>query len=98
MKPEPIETFNKYNVAIRIVEIVTCMQNGKVTTSAAGELIAAEIEAYAEIKVIANHKAEHGNTWDAAIKAHEERGGNVARTWSDFDEYYKTTFKGGKNE
>jgi hypothetical protein len=97
MKPEPIEIENKYDVASRVVTIFNRLQNGKLTTSAAGELIAAEIEAYAEIKVLANHKAEHGNTWDSAIKAHEERGGNVARSWSDFDEYYKTTFTGGEN-
>jgi hypothetical protein len=34
------------------------MQNGKLTTSAAGELIAAEIEAYAEMKV---QQAKGGN-------------------------------------
>jgi hypothetical protein len=53
-----LETDNKYDVAIRIVEIVTCMQHGKLTTSAAGELIAAEIEAYAEMKV---QQAKGGN-------------------------------------
>jgi hypothetical protein len=96
-KSKPIEPENQYDVASRIVAIFKRLQHGMLTPLAAGELIAAEIEAYAEIKVLANHKAEHGNTWDAAIKAHEERGGNVARTWSDFDEYYKTTFKGGEN-
>jgi hypothetical protein len=93
-----VETENQYDVASRIVIIFNRMQNGKLAPTSAGELIAEEIEAYAEMKVQANHKAEHGNTWDAAIKAHEDRGGNIARSWTDFEDYYNTTFKGGKHE
>jgi hypothetical protein len=52
------ETENKYDVASRVVAIFNRLQNGKLTTSAAGELIAAEIEAYAEMKV---QQAKGGN-------------------------------------
>ena len=35
-------------------------------------------------------KQQHGQTWDAAIKAHHQRGGVDARSLVDFDEYYET--------
>jgi hypothetical protein len=35
-------------------------------------------------------KQQHGQTWDAAIKAHDDRGGVYARSIVDFDEYYET--------
>jgi hypothetical protein len=50
-KSEPIETENQYDVASRIVIIFNRMQNGKLAPTSAGELIAAKIEAYAEMKV-----------------------------------------------
>ena len=30
---------------------------------------------------------QHGNTWDAAIKAHDDRGHVLARSICDFDDY-----------
>jgi hypothetical protein len=42
-------------------------------------------------------KEQHGNTWDAAIQAHEERGGVTPRSLCDFDEYYNKTY-GERNE
>ena len=38
-------------------------------------------------------KQQHGNTWDSAIKAHDDRGHVHARSLVDFDEYYNDTFK-----
>ena len=38
-------------------------------------------------------KHQHGATWDAAIKAHDDRGGVHARSIVDFDEYFEQTFK-----
>jgi hypothetical protein len=38
-------------------------------------------------------KQQHGQTWDAAIKAHDDRGGVHARSIVDFDEWYNETFK-----
>jgi hypothetical protein len=38
-------------------------------------------------------KQQHGATWDAAIKAHDNRGGVHARSLVDFDEYYEQQFK-----
>ena len=38
-------------------------------------------------------KHQHGNTWDAAIKAHDDRGHVHARSIVDFDEWYEETFK-----
>jgi hypothetical protein len=35
-------------------------------------------------------KEQHGRTWDAAIKAHDDRGHVHARSLVDFDEYYET--------
>ena len=35
-------------------------------------------------------KQQHGQTWDAAIKAHDDRGHVHARSLVDFDEYYET--------
>lgn len=32
-------------------------------------------------------RGEHGNTWNAAIMAHEERGHNISRSLIDFDDY-----------
>jgi hypothetical protein len=37
-------------------------------------------------------KQQHGETWDSAIKAHDNRGGVHARSIVDFDEYYNETF------
>ncbi len=34
------------------------------------------------------HKQEHGETWDSAIKAHDNRGHVHSRSWCDFDDYY----------
>jgi hypothetical protein len=38
-------------------------------------------------------KEQHGQTWDAAIKAHDNRGHVHARSIIDFDEWYNETFK-----
>ena len=32
-------------------------------------------------------RQQHGNTWDAAIKAHNDRGHVHARSLTDFDDY-----------
>jgi len=32
-------------------------------------------------------REQHGNTWDAAIKAHDDRGCVHARSLVDFDDY-----------
>ena len=53
-----LEPENKYDVASRVVAIFNRLQNGKLTTSSAGDLIASEIEAYAEMKV---QQAKGGN-------------------------------------
>ena len=38
-------------------------------------------------------KQQHGETWDSAIKAHDDRGHVHARSLVDFDEWYNETFK-----
>ena len=38
-------------------------------------------------------KQQHGETWDAAIKAHDNRGHVHARSLVDFDKWYEETFK-----
>ena len=38
-------------------------------------------------------KQQHGRTWDAAIKAHDNRGHVHARSLVDFDEYYEQQYK-----
>ena len=38
-------------------------------------------------------KQQHGQTWDAAIKAHDNRGHVHARSIVDFDEWYEQQFK-----
>jgi hypothetical protein len=38
-------------------------------------------------------KQQHGETWDSAIKAHDDRGHVHARSIVDFDEYYEQQFK-----
>jgi hypothetical protein len=38
-------------------------------------------------------KQQHGATWDAAIKAHDNRGHVHARSIVDFDDYYNETYK-----
>ena len=44
-------------------------------------------------------KQQHGDTWDAAIKAYRDRGHNVVRAIVDFDEYWreKTNNEYGKS-
>ncbi len=37
-------------------------------------------------------KEQHGNTWDAAIQAHEDRGGVISRSLCDFEQYYNETY------
>ena len=37
-------------------------------------------------------KQQHGQTWDAAIKAHDNRGHVHARSLVDFDEWYEQQF------
>jgi hypothetical protein len=39
---------------------------------------------------------QHGDTWDAAIQAHEDRGYVLARSICDFDDYFNETFGGNK--
>jgi hypothetical protein len=39
------------------------------------------------------HRLEHLNTWDTAIKAHENRGHVISRSLCDFDDYYNETLK-----
>ena len=34
-------------------------------------------------------KQQHGETWDAAIKAHDDRGHVFVRSSCDFDEYFE---------
>lgn len=34
-----------------------------------------------------SERMQHGNTWNAAIQAHEDRGHVIARSFCDFDEY-----------
>ena len=38
-------------------------------------------------------KQQHGETWDAAIKAHDNRGHVHSRSIVDFDEYYNETYQ-----
>jgi hypothetical protein len=38
-------------------------------------------------------KEQHGQTWDEAINAHDNRGHVHARSLIDFDEYYNETYK-----
>ena len=38
-------------------------------------------------------KQQHGETWDSAIKAHDNRGHVHARSIVDFDEYYNETYQ-----
>jgi len=38
-------------------------------------------------------KQQHGQTWDAAIKAHDDRGHVHARSLVYFDEWYNETYK-----
>ena len=40
-------------------------------------------------KALEMERKQHGDTWDAAIKAYRDRGHNVVRAIVDFDEYYK---------
>lgn len=39
-------------------------------------------------KALEIEKEQHGETWDAAIKAYKERGFNAVRAIVDFDEYW----------
>ena len=43
-------------------------------------------ELYEQAKAM--EREQHGETWDAAIKAYRDRGHNVVRAIVDFDEYW----------
>ena len=45
------------------------------------------------VKAKQKEELQHGQTWDAAIRAHDDRGHVHARSIVDFDEYYQETFK-----
>jgi hypothetical protein len=38
-------------------------------------------------------KEQHGQTWDSALDAGQNRAWNVMRAYSDFDDYYEETYK-----
>jgi ABC-type glycerol-3-phosphate transport system substrate-binding protein len=38
-------------------------------------------------------KEQHGQTWDGALDAGENRAWNVMRAYSDFDDYYEKTYE-----
>jgi coenzyme F420-reducing hydrogenase alpha subunit len=40
-----------------------------------------------DAQMILIEREQHGNTWDAAIKAHDDRGHVHARSLTDFDDY-----------
>lgn len=40
-----------------------------------------------EDKYLKMEREQHGNTWDSAIKAHEDRGHVISRSITDFDDY-----------
>jgi hypothetical protein len=42
------------------------------------------------------HKQEHATTWDKAMDNLDARGGNMVRTWVDFDDYYNEIYGGGE--
>jgi hypothetical protein len=44
-------------------------------------------------KILELEKQQHGQTWDAAIAAHDNRGHVHARSLVDFDEWYDKKFK-----
>jgi hypothetical protein len=35
------------------------------------------------------HRQELSKTWDESMSNLDARGGNIARAWADFDEYYE---------
>jgi hypothetical protein len=43
-------------------------------------------------QALAMERHQHGQTWDAAIHAHDARGHVYARSMCDFDDYYKETY------
>lgn len=44
-------------------------------------------------KAMELERNQHGDTWDAAIQAHEDRGHVLARSICDFDDYFNETFE-----
>ncbi len=42
--------------------------------------------------LLKDEKIEHQDTWDAAIKAHDNRAYVHVRSWSDFDDYFEERF------
>jgi hypothetical protein len=51
-----------------------------------------ELEASDFEQALAMEHDQHGQTWDAAIHAHDARGHVYARSICDFDDYYKETY------
>ena len=50
-----------------------------------GDLLETVTFSYSLFKI--KERQQHGNTWDAAIQAHEDRGYVISRSLCDFDEY-----------
>ena len=62
---------------------VTWMRNrDEVSASMADEWLKHYLEQAKQIE-----RTQHGNTWDAAIKAHDDRGHVYSRSITDFDNY-----------
>ena len=37
-------------------------------------------------------KEQHGDTWNKALDAYEDRGYLYVRAWTDFDDHYRETY------
>jgi hypothetical protein len=74
---------NKKQTAVEWLQV-------KMATSSSEEIVGNINLWFKQAKAMENE--QHGNTWDAAIQAHEDRGHVIARSLTDFDEYYNETF------
>lgn len=55
-----------------------------------GDLFESCVMTYSIAKL--QEKEQLGNAWDNGIEAHEQRGYNISRSFSDFDDYYNENY------
>jgi hypothetical protein len=95
--PMPTKNLNTKHMAQQNTKHMTALEdliNKLVKFKKSRERCHSALQAAIEFAVnrLELEKQQHGQTWDAAIKAHDERGGVHARSIVDFDEYYNETF------
>lgn len=78
MKTAIQELIEKYNEHLKFDDDLDSLSGRDILKIVIVDLISYQVK----------EKEQHGETWDSALKAGEDRAWNVMRAYSDFDEYW----------